>query len=205
MTFSALRKLSTFRLQLQRQGLARTSRVLLSRLFISGLSKIYGFPPSWHNPTAARPYRLAIAQAVDALEPNSVCEVGCGLGSILARLHAKQLIGYDADERVIRAARLVRSKRMSFHVGSTADVIERELDVLIMVNWIHEIPPERLADMLLPLLKRANYLVVDAIDVGLSGYSYYHDFSFLDGHATEFRRFRVPEEDRTFLVYRVNA
>jgi hypothetical protein len=198
-----LRKLTTFRSQIQEMGVARVSRVALDRGLVGALSKIYSFPPAWHNPTSERPYRLAVAEAVNALEPQIVCEVGCGLGSILRRVKAAQRIGYDLDRGVVRAARLIRSRRIEFCLGTLADVRVPQIDVLILVNWIHELSPAQLADGLLPLIERTKYLVLDAIDPGSPGYAFHHDFDFLNGRATVVRRLRAHGEGRTFLVYRV--
>jgi hypothetical protein len=199
------RKLGTFRAQVSEKGLARSLRISVERGSVWLLAKRYSFPSTWHPPTSLRPYRLPISDAVNALDPKVVCEVGCGIGSILSRIHAPERIGYDLDPGVLRAARLIRSRRIDFRPGSLTDVTVPRIDVLILVNWIHEIGPEELARDVLPLLERTKYLVVDAIDPGNRGYTYYHDFAFLEGCATERQRLRVPGESRTFIVYKVGG
>jgi len=200
---SFARKLRTFRAQVAEMGMARASRIAVDSALIGALAKIYCFPPAWHNPTSARPYRLVVARAVNALQPVVVCEVGCGLGSILSRIHARQRIGYDIDPGVVRAACLVRSRSIQFREGSLADVTVPRMDVLILVNWIHDIAPDELARGVLPLLARTRYLIVDAIDQGTEGYKYHHEFAFLKGYANVREELRIPGESRTFVVYEV--
>jgi hypothetical protein len=205
MPYALVRKLQTFAGQARKHGLMMAARIAADRFAIWTLSKAYSFPSTWHPPTSARPYRIAIARAVNALSPLTVCEIGCGIGSILSRIKAPQRIGYDVDPGVVRAARLIRSRRIEFHCGSIADVSEPRIDVLILVNWIHEIDPDQLSKDLLPLLDRVRYVVLDAIDPGCEGYRHHHDFCFLAGRATERRRIRVTGEQRSFVVYEVGS
>jgi hypothetical protein len=198
-------KLRTFRGQISEYGFALALWISTGRTAIWLLSKLYSFPSTWHPPTSLRPYRIPIARAVNALSPEVVCEVGCGIGSILSRISAPQRIGYDIDPGVVRAARLIRSRRIDFRCGSLDDVTLRQIDVLILVNWIHEIEPDELANGVLPLLRQTRYLVLDAIDPGCEGYTYNHDFAFLDGYAAEQQRIRVDGEERSFIVYKVGS
>ena len=52
---------------------------------------------------------------VNALTPERVVEVGCGLGDILSRIEARDRFGLDEDANVIRAARFLHGGR---YIGS---------------------------------------------------------------------------------------
>jgi hypothetical protein len=69
----------------RRYGALRGARILADRFVLTLLQKLYGFDP-WHAeaPLSARPYRYTVASLVNALSPDCVVEVGCGLASILS-------------------------------------------------------------------------------------------------------------------------
>ena len=151
-----------------------------------------------------RPYRKVVAEAINALHPGVVCEIGCGLGSILSRLDAPVRIGYDISPGVIRAARLIRTRSIDFRVGSLGDVDVPSMDVLVLVNWIHEVSPGELDAALAPLLPKVRFLMLDAIDPDNAfGYRYKHDFAFLAGKAKHLSTSRDPAEGRGFRLYEV--
>lgn len=198
------RKTTTLRKEMRSKGALRVMRITFDRICILALSKIFRFPATWHTPTSVRPYRIAIAEIVNALHPSVVCEVGSGLGSILVRLKASQRIGYDIDPGVVRAARLIRNRDIQFLHGTLDSVSLPQIDVLILVNWIHEISPDDLERSLLPLLPRTRYLLLDAIDQDNSfGYRYKHDFAFLSDRAERVSVTRQSGEGRSFQLYKV--
>mgnify|MGYP002477693711 CR=1 FL=1 len=202
----ALRKLRTFVGEVKSKGFLCESRIVIDRAFVAVLANLFRFPASWHPPTSMRPYRKVVAKTVNALSPNIVCEVGCGLGSILSRLHAPVRVGYDISPGVIRAARLIRSRSIDFRLGSLENVDLLKMDVLVLVNWIHEVSPEELERQLLPLLPKTRFLMLDAIDPeNTFGYRYKHDFAFLSGRAQRISTSRHPAEGRSFQLYQVGA
>lgn len=180
-------------------------RILADRTGLRLLQTAYGFH-SWHAaaPLSARPYRRVVAHLVNALEPRCVVEVGCGLGSILSLVNAPELFGYDVDAGAVRAARLIRGRRISFIQGDMTTVAQSHIDVLILCNWIHEFSPAQLDAWITPLLSRTSYLLLDAIDSdGPEGYRFKHDFSFLGARASRISVSRAPDEGRSFCVYKV--
>jgi SAM-dependent methyltransferase len=180
-------------------------RIMLDCIALKFLRLVYGFH-SWHadSPLSARPYRHTVAAMINDLHPKCVVEVGCGLGSILSLVRAQERIGYDLDAGVIKAARLIRDRKIQFEQGDLTDVSQNRIDVLILVNWIHEVSPEQLADLLIPLYSRTSFLCLDAIDQdNASGYSYMHDFSFLKKRVRLLNEARVKNEGRRFLIYEV--
>ena len=180
-------------------------RIKLDRLALKLLRLFYGYHP-WHAdaPLSARPYRKTVALMINDLCPTNVVEVGCGLGSILSLVNAQSRVGYDLDAGAIKAARFLRNRNIQFALGDITAVNQSKIDVLILVNWIHEISPEQLDIWLTPLLSQTAYLCVDAIDENnSSGYRYAHNFSFLGKRASLFREARVQNEGRRFLIYKV--
>lgn len=139
----------------------------------------------WHTaPVEWREYALELCKFVNSLardrELRSVVEVGCGLGEILGRLKIPARLGFDRSESVLRVARKLHPG-IEFVLGSFAEVSVKA-DILIAVNFIHEIPPEELKQMLLGSAEKAGvkYIVVDRV-----AYAYYHDFDAILGQGWE--------------------
>jgi len=190
---------------LRERGVLLSARILADRLALHGLRRVYGFHP-WHAeaPLSARPYRLTLAEMINQLVPQCVVEVGCGLGVALALIDAPQRWGYDIDLGAIRAARFLRDKSIHFIEGGLTEVSQDPIDVLILVNWIHDFSPEQLDTWLSPLLPRTRHLVLDAIDPDNTlDYRYMHDYTFLAGRATRLVSVRPASEGRQFHLYQV--
>lgn len=177
-------------------------KIFLERLYLSILSKIFQFD-SWHAKASisARPYRHIVAKIVNDLNPTTVVEVGCGLGEILSRINAPIIHGYDIDVRVIRAARILHPRRVAFHTGGLSSVNLQEIDVLLLINWIHELSPASLQLQLEPLLPRTKFLVLDALDPGVPGYN--HKFEFLSSKSSLISSLWMEHEQRSFKLYKV--
>jgi hypothetical protein len=198
------RKLGTLRADIHANGYASAFRKLEDRSLVWCLSRLFGFPSAWHPPTSARPYRTLVANQINLLKPRVVCEVGCGLGSILGRVRAERRVGIDISPGVIRAARLIRSREIEFRVGSLKDVDLPAIDVLVLVNWIHEVSPEELEMRVVPLLPSVRYLLLDAIDPeNPFGYRYKHDFAFLRDRAELASVAKQAEEGRSFRLFEI--
>ena len=202
MTNRIIRRLIAIR----RAGLLQTLRIAKDRLFLKCLGLAFGFD-AWHAeaPTSARPYREDAARIVNELNPLTVVEVACGLGEILSFIQSPHRYGFDIDQGVIKAARLLRGRNIEFQVGSCDAVHLDKFDALILVNWIHEISPESLEACLVPLLPRIKYLLLDAIDAdGSVGYRFKHDFSFLKDSAKLLSITRPRNEGRSFQLFEIS-
>jgi hypothetical protein len=183
----------------------RVSREIIDRSTIWILAQTFDFPSTWHSPISVRPYRRTVAKMINDLGLGTVVEVGCGLGSILVLVEAKEIHGYDIDQGVVKAARLIRSKRIHFHLGTLEDVHVALIDVLVLVNWIHEIDPVELEERLLPIMGHCKYLLLDAIDPDNDyGYRHKHDFAFLSGLAELMLTAKCPGEGRSFQLFRMS-
>ncbi len=204
MMHTIIRKCHTMRKMIREIGFPRTLRITVDKIALTLLQKVYGFHPVHViTPLSARPYRHIVADLANGLKPRCVVEVGCGLGIILSLIRAPNRFGYDVDEGAIRAARLLR-RRVSFTHGDITTVSQQPIDVLILVNWIHEYSPEQLDIWLSPMLSYTSYLLMDAIDPdGPEGYRYRHDFKFLETRVRRIAVRPVPNETRSIILYEV--
>jgi SAM-dependent methyltransferase len=201
MGFTLLKKLKAA----HRIGLLRSAVIFIEGLWLTILRRVFKFHP-WHveAPASARPYRQTVAELVNGLDPRSVVEVGCGLGFVLRLIDAPYRFGYDLDEGAIRAAKFLHGREISFVCGDLTAVSQPHIDVLILVNWIHEISPEELMRLIEPLLSCTDYLVLDAIDPDeSSGYRFKHDFAFLGSRAQRISVARTRNEGRSFQLFKV--
>lgn len=186
-------------------GFRRYAQVRIERTFLWGLSLIFRFHP-WHviASDSSREYRRAIAKIVNSLQPKVVVEVGCGLGYNLAPLVSPERYGYDIDGGAIKAARLLQKRSIKFIHGDMKAVNVAKIDVLLLINWIHDLSPEELDELMSPILHRTRYLLLDAIDVdGPEGYQYKHDFAFLGKRAKIISITKPPGEGRSFQLFEV--
>lgn len=188
----------------------RKFRCRFDRVGLGALRLLFRFD-RWHvsAPYSCRPYKELVVELANELQPSIAVEVGCGLGDIISRVNAVDRFGFDADARVIRAARFLHRDR-GFWIHDDGTSIQRVvppariIDCLIMVNWIHNLSPERLSEFLLPLLPRIRYLILDAIDAdGPNSYLHKHDFVFLDKVTSRLSASRVQGEPRSFIVFEV--
>ena len=193
-----------------RAGGWRAVRCKLDRVWLGGVRRLLKFD-AWHAaaPYSCRPYKRQVVALANSLHPSTVVEIGCGLGDIVRRISARQRLGFDTDAAVIRAARYLHPLGARWIHGDATAVAAclpagHSIDCLIMVNWIHNLSPEQLAQCVLPLLPQARHLIVDAIDTdGPASYRFRHDFRFLTGVAEQLTRQRVAAEPRSFVVFRV--
>ena len=187
-------------------------RCHFERMWLGAIRRVFRFD-AWHAnaPYACRPYKKRVVDLANSLSPNTVVEVGCGLGEIVTRINAQNRYGLDSDARVIRAARFMHPRGIVWIAGAAATLQQRMgpvafIDCLIMVNWIHNLSSEELAATLVPLLPKTRYLIVDAVDQDApASYRVKHDFAFLTGQATRLAAVRVPDEPRSFLLFQTSA
>ena len=188
----------------------RAVRCRVDRLWLGVLRRLLQFDP-WHANAAysCRPYKKIVVDLVNSLRPETVFEVGCGLGDILSRVRARDRFGLDTDSAVIRGARFLHPGRTHWINGDAASIEKhmlprQRIDCLIMVNWIHNLSPEQLAAFVLPILPRVDYLLLDSIDSDApSSYRFRHDFEFLSGVAERISAARTAGEPRSFVLFKV--
>lgn len=152
------------------------------------LYKIMKFSP-WHTtPINEREYAIDLVHDLNNIchgsEFRTLVEIGCGIGDIVANVRAKEKIGYDTENAILSAGRLVHPT-VTFKRGSFADVVEGEIDCLLMVNFIHDIGLENLRESIHQMLKnnKVKMFVIDSVQ-GIAGteYKYSHKGELLFGN-----------------------
>lgn len=102
------------------------------------LCKKYHFD-SWHvSPYELRKYVQVTAAYVNSKNPDTVVDIGCGLGEMLRHINSEKRIGFDIHEETIKVARMLSKGDITFCVGSFDEVnVEGPIDYLITLNFMH--------------------------------------------------------------------
>lgn len=183
-------------------------------LYLKILRKIYQFD-DWHTLSSynCRKYKKQLVEIINNIKNENLLtiEIGCGLGDIISRVESKSKIGFDLDKGVVNASKKLY-KNTDFYHGSFNEVasLNKSIDLLILVNWIHGIPMHELEKDIQLINKNNNieYILVDEILPTTSGYKYHHDFTGLANYQTasiiddieKVRRYRVLKN----MNYKVN-
>jgi len=176
---------------------------LIKREILKKEQRKYGFD-KWHTtPIELRPYAQACVKEVNNLilkdNLTAVYEIGCGLGEILHNIKAPVKFGYDIDKGVLIYG-LKKYKDIKFNCGSFNDIQNKDIDVLITINFIHEIKANDLKKYYNKLTKSNNvkYIIVDSVN-----YKYRHDFSkILPKKYKLFFQSKEYENKRQVLIYK---
>ena len=151
------------------------------RLVRASLCGLYDVS-AWHIASSAnKPYVLDVIAYLEARRPLRVVEVGCGFCDILSHVPAPVRLGYDADARVVRAARLYTRLKRSRVGLKRLDLMGEGVppvgaDAWILVNWLHEFEPEPVAQRLREVfaqLEPGGVMIFDT--VASPPYRYAHD------------------------------
>jgi SAM-dependent methyltransferase len=150
------------------------------------LGRLLGLEP-WHCGSPDRhPYREAVVESVNSLKPRSVLEIGCGLGDVIARLHAPRRVGADVSRRVLVGALMAHPweallRGLSLRRLGLSSRMEEVFDVVICVNFIHNIDPPVLREVFSRIctanLNPSGVLVFDT--VSNPSYRFNHDPAYL--------------------------
>lgn len=187
-----------------RNWLAFSFKVLVHRI----LHQIFRFH-EWHVLATyeLRAYKREVVKIVNQLHPRVAVEIGCGLGEIISRIEAERKIGVDTDKGVIRAARCLNWRKHALFFDGSFDAVKtlplRWIDSLIMINWLHEVPEERIKMELRQMLQhmKIRYVIVDEILNDVKGYKYHHSFGkSLGDMFAERKRVKDPEGIRRLVV-----
>lgn len=161
---------------------------------------------NWHiSPLSSRRYAQDLILFLNKIENNeSYLEIGCGLGDIIRNINFKKRLGLDYENEVLRAARLlsflsfqrnISYKKFTFPI----DPIESKFDVIVLVNWIHNIEPEilksKLTDYFQNNLVTNGMIIIDTVQN--DGYRYNHKVDFLtENIQCEINRLGIYENNR---------
>lgn len=169
------------------------------------LSKKYKFN-EWHtHPVNLRPYAKELVQYLNAQPKGNAVEIGCGLGEIIGNLYCCHREGYDLERCVVAAAKAIY-RSTEFRVGTFEDIKNKEIDYLITVNFIHNIPPIELKEKYIGLCRNnaINHLVLDIVQD--KNYSFQHNIEFLidglgGGYCVKKKLGGYPTQDGNRWVY----
>lgn len=153
------------------------------------LRYIYNFD-RWHVSTLyERKYARDIITYLNAKpkeERNSIVEIGCGLGDVIRNLNYTTKTGFDADINVLKAAKFLSlissDKAIKFHEFKFPDsALSLRCDVIMLVNWIHHIPPvtlkNKLEEYFINNLRDKGEIIIDTVQD--NEYKFNHSIKFL--------------------------
>jgi SAM-dependent methyltransferase len=144
----------------------------------------------WHISTLYdKKYALDIVRHLNARPAagrTSVLEIGCGLGDILRHIRYEHRTGYDNDRNALKAARFLSrvglQPRTDYaYFEFPASPITGTFDAILMVNWIHHVPPDtlktKIANYFLNHLRPGGEMIIDTVQD--KEYKFNHDIRFL--------------------------
>jgi len=137
----------------------------------------------WHirHNIYCRPYKRRVIEVANSLNPNSVIEIGCGLGEIISRVKAQYRVGVDMDKACIYLANKL-NKGPIYIQGSFDSVLAlqvKDIDLLIMVGFIHVTPIDTLSFHINQILdsKTCKYIITDRYREDYPEQGIVHDLS----------------------------
>lgn len=160
---------------------------------------------TWHvEPINNRPYGLEIVRTLNKLIDRNIfnrhipiVEVGCGLGDIISGIKWKYgKFGYDISTEVLKGGRILHPS-VRFKNGTFDDIGCGEINCLIMVDFIHMIPHDKLKKKIDIVLKnnRVKMFVMDIfVDNEGTEYTYSHSGEYLFGE-----QYRLARRSKAIL------
>ena len=165
----------------------------------------------WHlNSSINRSYCIGLVNFLNQrIDKNSVAEIGCGLGDIINQLDYKNIHGFDIDNRVLKAAKIInffKKRKIVFSRYVFPDQkLNNKFHIIIMVNWIHHIKSEILKN---EIEYYFNNNIVDngalIIDTVLDiEYKFNHDVIFLT-NTLNCKLEKIGEYERGRMLWSIN-
>lgn len=156
----------------------------LVRLF---LQAAFGFD-RWHvfTLTEKKYAKDIISYCNKRYTRHSFVEIGCGLGDIVRYVKYDERYGFDAEERVLKAAnflnKITGGKKIHFSVFNfPGSALTGKYDVILMVNWIHHIEPlilkSKIEEYFNHYLNDGGVIIIDTVQD--SEYKFNHDINYL--------------------------
>ncbi|HVU99203.1 MAG TPA: class I SAM-dependent methyltransferase [Puia sp.] len=185
------------------------ARVYSGKIVKLFLRTVFGFD-RWHVYTLTEKQyaKDIIVWCNRRQQRNAFAEIGCGMGDIVRKVHYRVREGYDLDERVLKAARLLSGIRGRRHVRFATfhfpeSPLPGQYDVLLMVNWIHHVPPEvlkaKIREYFSDALTAGGCIIIDT--VGDPEYKYNHDIGYLtEGLGATVSDLGTYERDRRIWI-----
>lgn len=186
---------------IKKYGLSRTISGGLKHIRFRYLQKKYGFD-SWHlRPIEFRDYALLVIKMATELFSEEICsengltvELGCGMGEIISKVPCARKIGVDISESVIECAKKLHTD-IEFNVGSFNDITDKNIELFIMVNFLHDISGDVIKEAINGLISRncIKIFIIDRLEnIDNSNYSYAHNGEEIFGENYELRHRSNP-------------
>jgi SAM-dependent methyltransferase len=158
----------------------------------------------WHVHAADKPnYVRLVTKLGNSVEGTKVLEIGCGLGNLVSTLNFQTRIGIDLSEDVVRAAKFINKfqmRKVNYIVGSFGEAsLLDDIDLLILINWIHRLNPSKLENEIRKLMKSPLNNKAYMISEGVSHYEYYHDRVFFEKFGDVVRE-ELIDDRQIFLI-----
>lgn len=186
-------------------GLKKIFNHLILSYKYKKLARVYCFDrwhahSTWYN----RSYKMVAVAMANSIKPESVIEIGCGLGEIISRIDSTTKIGFDTCDKVLMAASDYHDQTIRWQSGSFFEAQTFEKDLLIAINWIHNLSPEELEKNILSNKSTTKYFLLESITKNTDGFRYYHDFSFMEKFSERIDRQECGYgEPRELILFRV--
>lgn len=179
------------------------------------LQKMFGFH-KWHTiPAEQRPYSMEVIKWCNRLLKKEskeninkiIIEIGCGLGDILAKLDAKEAVkvGYDIDEKVIKAAKILHPKTKYKVENFAPDIRGQEILMLITVNFLYCLDSNTVEKQFKKIISNNNikYIITEVMYPATPNYPYSHNMDMILGNdyiCIKKRSFAAAEHSRRFIL-----
>jgi SAM-dependent methyltransferase len=167
------------------------------------MQKKYGFE-KWHIiPSQFRDYFPTAIEMINKFGPqDTVVELGCGFGEILAISIADRKIGIDIDEKIIAAAKLnIFCKGVEFYTKFD-EVHDKDIRCLTILNFLHTINPVNSQKIINEMILHFNPKTVLLDVVEGEGYKYHHNRNSLLPESYQIDQIRSEfKGSRTLILY----
>lgn len=100
--------------------------------------------PTWHEEDAPwKASQVAQMMSDNAIEPKSMCEVGCGTGRILLELSKKfastRLVGYEISPQAFELWQTKRSAMVDYRLRDIFDGSAEHFDMMLIIDVIEHV------------------------------------------------------------------
>ena len=179
------------------------------------LQKMFGFH-KWHTiPAEQRPYSMEVIKWCNRLLKKeskeninkSIIEIGCGLGDIVAKIKTKNSgkVGYDIDEKVIKAAKILHPKTKYKVENFAPDIRGQEILMLITVNFLYCLDSNTVEKQFKKIISNNNikYIITEVMYPATPNYPYSHNMDMILGNdyiCIKKRSFAAAEHSRRFIL-----
>ncbi len=121
-----------------------------------------------------RKYAQEVVEYVNASWPNTVVDLGCGMGDMISHIHAAQKYGYDPKDCLLQEARKIDKSGTIYKKGSFDEVkIEGKIDFLITLQFLHEFTNDKVKTIYSDILDRLDIqnIIVDVVPLNPHAWS----------------------------------